>query len=256
MMLCCHFTCIGSTVGVKVGTCLVLDACESFWTPFFMAAFFCITGMCSNFEGGMGQFILKNVKQILLPAFVLGVLTAVLSWALQFFKCPFPISSWKSLVGCASCYWFLNALFLSKVILFCLKKYTGHFLAACCILLYVVGCVLHLYDLVPNVFSFLQALIFLPFLYMGYLIKKRQDLLSSVRCCLLPYPLIFAAACIFGYPMPGAWAIIHISFANILPHLVIVPFGILFLLFIARFCAQCRGWQFAENTVCSSIVSI
>lgn len=239
MMVCCHFTDVGSNVGVKVGTCLALDACEGTWAPFFMAAFFCITGMCSGFEGGAARFLLKNAKQILLPALTLGILTAVLNWAFHFCKQPFPITTLSELVDNLTKFWFLNALFISKILLFLAKKFTGRLLPATCLLLYLLGCLAHIYE-APNTLSFQQALIFLPFLYLGTILKNRQDLLHAKWLCLAPYPCIFIAACLLDYHLPGAWAIIHISAVDILPHLVIVPAGILLVLFLARNFSPCR----------------
>lgn len=235
MLLCNHFLWVGCGLnGIKVGACQIFQLCDNMYRPFFMACFFCITGMCSNFGGSSARFVVKCVKQNILPCIVLGTLCFVVSLGILYLKDEplpqnIPLCFWKSV----SQYWFLKALFIARLVLHFSMKCTKRFLPLVCIAVYVVGCVLHISN-TPTIFALSYAMILYPFLYMGALLKEHKKILDSKMLCLLPYPCIIALAYALDYRMPGVTSCITISAVDVLPHLVIVPFGILFVMCISR----------------------
>lgn len=241
MLLCNHFLWVGSGMnGIKVWSCQLLQVCDSMYHPFFMACFFCVTGMCSSFKGSSVNFVTKCFKQNILPCIVLGTLYFVVTLGIFYLKNEhlqqsIPLYFWK----CVSQYWFLKALFMARLILYFSMKCTKRFLPFVCIAVYVAGCVLNISQIVPNISALFQAMILYPFLYMGYLLKSHQDLLGSKMLCLLPYPCMLVLAYTLDYNVPGVTSCIPISAVDVLPHLVIVPFGILFLLCISRQISRC-----------------
>lgn len=47
---------------------------SAYWGAFYMGAFFVITGYCSNFNISIKDFLVKNLKGLILPAFTLGAI--------------------------------------------------------------------------------------------------------------------------------------------------------------------------------------
>ena len=231
VVLVCHFTWIGSLFHVKTYTCQSLDAFEMFWTPFFMAAFFCITGMCSSFGGNWRAFIFKGVKQILLPAVVLGLLSAFIGYIITFGRVE--VQALTILKDCGG-YWFLTSLFIAKVAYYFTAKLPAWLNLSACLMLYAVGCVLHITGAAENAYSFEQGLIFLPFMHLGHWLRSHMQILDHTAVWLALYPAIFAICLALGYKLPGVWSIIHISWIDILPHLVTTAAGILFVLALCK----------------------
>ena len=44
---------------------------------FFMPAFFCITGMCSNFNKNFKPFLISNLKTLIVPNVLLGIIVGL-----------------------------------------------------------------------------------------------------------------------------------------------------------------------------------
>lgn len=231
VVLVCHFTWGGSLFHVKTYTCQALDAVEMFWTPFFMAAFFCITGMCSGFAGNWRAFIFKSAKQLLLPAIVLGLLSAFVRYILTFGRVEVQVLS--ILEDCGG-YWFLTSLFIAKVAYYFAAKLPPWLNFAACLVFYAAGCLLHISEAVENVYSFEQGLIFLPFMYLGHWLRSHSTILDRTAVWLTLYPAMFAICLALGYKLPGVWSIIHISWIDIIPHLVTTAAGILFVLVLCK----------------------
>lgn len=79
---------------------------------FFMPAFFCITGMCSNFNKKFHPFLISNFKTLIIPNLVFSVLLN-----------PVDPNILKILLLGGGAFWFLTALFLAKVIYWLINKY-------------------------------------------------------------------------------------------------------------------------------------
>lgn len=83
---------------------------EQQWTYklFFMPAFFCMTGFCANFKKSLKPFIISNFKSLIVPNIVFGLLLGL---------------EWKYIFLRGGSFWFLSALFLSKLIYWILINY-------------------------------------------------------------------------------------------------------------------------------------
>lgn len=51
-----------------------LDKTQWVYKLFFMLAFFCITGMCSNFNKDFKTFFISNYKSLIIPNVILGMI--------------------------------------------------------------------------------------------------------------------------------------------------------------------------------------
>lgn len=96
----------------------ILDWLNYLYKMMFMPAFFMITGMVSSFDKPAKEFLIKNVKSLLFPTFILGFII----WYLEtiFSKHSFrpPIGIIKS----GGAFWFLTSLFVVKIIYYILRK--------------------------------------------------------------------------------------------------------------------------------------
>lgn len=102
---------------------------NNFIIAFFMPAFFMATGYCSSFKKPFKQYLLKNVKTILLPCYCLYYLNRYIQ---NLDVLLFEDSSWMSLshwlapgirtfVEEGGFYWFLSSLFLAKLMAWCVN---------------------------------------------------------------------------------------------------------------------------------------
>lgn len=53
-----------------------LDRTQWLFKIFFMPAFFCITGFCSNFNKDFKSFFVSNAKSLLIPNILLGMIVS------------------------------------------------------------------------------------------------------------------------------------------------------------------------------------
>lgn len=166
---------------------LISPICSFLWVPYNMPAFFIITGICSNFEKDFLTFFKSNFKTLKIPAITL---TAI--WLLVRKICSGetdPISylhlglvnSWIS-----SDYWFLDALFLTKMTYWLIhkfiKKETMRFFI--CLLFYCAGFYLTNYTEIREIGAYKHAMLLMIFLYIGTYIKKFEISKTITFICL------------------------------------------------------------------------
>lgn len=178
---------------------------KNFFIPFFMAAFFMVTGYCSNFDEPFKPFLWKNIKGILLPAFCLYYLNR---WLENFDAILYAdnstwltLSHWlspglRTFIVEGGHYWFLSALFLAKTAMWSLKhvKFLTTRLAIAVSVSFLGVC---LGNVVPqyNCFFLFNAMALLPFLSIGLTMKKYgKQMLNGGgiwHCSTLLVPLSF-----------------------------------------------------------------
>ena len=171
--------------GISNGFLVACDNFSNYYDAFFMPAFFIITGYCTNFiKQTFGKYVLHQTSTIMLPAFCLG---AVSVWISLIGKgCTSPIEyckiGFKTFLVSGGAFWFLTALFLSKLIfrvwmsVLCRMKMTPHvyynlLTGVFCALLYLIGCLLH-QNGVRDVWWFEHGLTLTMFLYVGQLFRQ------------------------------------------------------------------------------------
>lgn len=85
------------------------------WVPYYMPAFFIITGFCSNFDKPFKRFFVSNLKTIKLPAIIFGIL--YMSGHL-FNHHELNTASFLKMLACSPIhcgYWFLDTMFIIKM---------------------------------------------------------------------------------------------------------------------------------------------
>lgn len=111
--------------GIESSIISYCDYIDRIWSPFYMPAFFVITGYCSNFDKDLSKQIWSCLKNILIPGIFLSIISAIffshnISGALiavceKLQNIP--------LYGCQ--YWFINALFIGKILYAICHKLTN-----------------------------------------------------------------------------------------------------------------------------------
>jgi fucose 4-O-acetylase-like acetyltransferase len=146
----------------------------------YMPAFFVITGYCTNFEIKFWDFLIKNLKSLILPSILIGVFLS--SWITLFFSSQglsyqnfLKQNYWSVLITCGP--WFLTALFVAKIVMYCILKYVKcnniwKFLLL--MLLMLIGCSLYNKKVVLNLWYFEHALVLLPFLFVGVMLRNHK----------------------------------------------------------------------------------
>ena len=94
---------------------------ECLYVPFFMAAFFIISGYCSSFEKEFRSFFVSNFKGLILQsvsivAFI-GILLFAVTWDLESFRL-----GWFTSLRSGGLFWFVLTLFCCKVLFWIQKK--------------------------------------------------------------------------------------------------------------------------------------
>lgn len=149
---------------------------------YFMPAFFIISGICSNFDMGFRAFIKKQFKYLILPA----ISFTSINFFIYFFSGD-EVNYIKQIGGLfiyGGEYWFLVALFLSKVICYLIFHITSRNLYKLLILIILSlgGVLIYNYD-IPNLFVLDQTLDLCVYLGLGHLYKEK--LINVTNSCLL-----------------------------------------------------------------------
>lgn len=96
------------------------DYIEKLYVPFFMAAFFVVTGFCSNYNKDFKSFLRQNVKTLLVPAVIFYLLIHSIDLTLTH---QFTLLKLVKMLGRIFIYggvWFLTSLFFAKLIAYSL----------------------------------------------------------------------------------------------------------------------------------------
>lgn len=159
---------------------------QCLFAPFFMAAFFAISGYFLNSERAVLKSVIHDFLTLVFPALTLSLLNNVLytllyvyysgDWLSRFQLYTKP-EYWQDSLG----FWFLTSLFFNKQVLRLLVCYVRktEIQLTLSMLLCVCGLVLMNGQIdIPNWFHFKEALLMCPMSLLGYLCKKNEIELS------------------------------------------------------------------------------
>jgi acyltransferase len=131
---------------------------------YYMAAFFFVTGYCTNFAKELKIFVLQNIKTLLVPAVVFSFFDMIRG-------------GYFSVVGLffnGGAFWFLPALFWTKLIFYLLKRrMEGVTLAVAVVVLCAVGFLTKDFG-IKNFWAIEHGLAFLPAIALGEWIKNKK----------------------------------------------------------------------------------
>lgn len=189
------------------------------FSVFFMQCFFIITGYCSNLNISGKSYFEKLSRQLIVPYVFLGFLNGLTSHVLM----P------DGFHGFFTCFWFLNALVISKTIVWGLKRTIskdGYVLLVSLFLL-ILGVVLNEYDIGHDYFDFRKGLIATFFVALGQMLRNSSAFSDFLRKGWLIYPLVMLACYAFHYQwnLPLQDASIKVSLLQIPLFLALTVLG-------------------------------
>lgn len=217
---------------------------------FFMPAWFMATGYCSSFTKPFPHFLWQNFKGIMIPCFTLYCINHIL-YSLNTYL--YGDASWMTLSHWfnpgvrtffrnGGFYWFLSALFISKLIFwFVAKIKTDIYKVACCLIMLFAGLYLYHAATIPNIFFFQHALILTIFLYGGQLLKKNEkQLMSHIVPVAALFFFIILLMSYFGITVPTVTREITTTLLTAGIFVLLSTIGSLTLWFISRRIASNR----------------
>lgn len=203
-----------------------------YWTPlfstFFMQCFFLITGYCSNLNLSGKDYLEKLLRQIIVPYIFFGFLNGLASHFLipDYFH------------GFFTCFWFLNALVISKTIVWGLKRSIAKdgYVVLAALFLFILGVVLNEYNIGQDYFDIRKGLIATFFVALGQMLRKNTTLADILKKGWFIYPLVMLAFYVFHYQwsLPLQDAIVKVSLVQIPLFLALTVLGSITTLTLAR----------------------
>lgn len=160
-----------------------LDNWQWIYKLYFMPAFFCITGICSNFSVNFFPFLKKNFKSLILPNILLGLLLN---------------NDWGGAILRGGSFWFLSALFVAKLLYWILyTKFSNNFIIrfSFLIVLTFIGFALNGIPSRYDIYFFHYAFCLVIFLEIGRLINTFKNIylfLTSILYVILCFTMFFA----------------------------------------------------------------
>lgn len=161
----------------------VLNDINCLFVSYFMAAFFIITGYCTNFERKFKDFLVRNLKTIVLPG---ALFTILLAWFFNLLARDFTLSHWldseklKYILLNGSQWWFLSALFIVKIVYWIMHRFVKKGWAVGIITIAMMTAGIYLYSReYPEYWFYQHALAFIPFLAFGHWLKDHKGLLEN-----------------------------------------------------------------------------
>ena len=241
-----HLPQLAIEYGISNDFLLLLDAFSDYYVAFFMPAFFIITGICTNFTKlSFGKFVQHQFATIMLPAFCLGAVSVWISLLAK--GCTIPLEyckiGFKTFIVSGGPFWFLTALFLSKIffriwleVLFKLKVYGGRlyilYTTIFCLLLYILGCICF-QNKIFNIWQFEHALVLTIFLFVGQLLKIYK-LEKIYLYCGVIYVISIVCLNIFNWDFLYVTARFNTNIANLFCFIMLAVTGTLLVLYISK----------------------
>lgn len=175
---------------------------RKWFQPWYMAAFFFLSGLVANYNKGFKTFLLKNIRTLILPSITFSLLCFSIDSIVSFNASTFMHGIINCILSLGS-YWFLISLFLAKIVIFCINNLSRNMKLAICCILYVISslCAIFLHN--ANPLYIMQAFSLLPFLYLGELFRSvtlsnRRVLTLFVTSCVLICIVLFLNISVAG----------------------------------------------------------
>lgn len=218
------------------------------YLPYYIPAFFVVTGYCSNFNLSFRDFLIKNIKTLLVPSILIG--TFISRWiSLFLYGEGLSVTNFMTVDYLQLCWtgghWFLTTLFLAKIVLFFQQKFYDKntiIVFVALLLLMLLGTILYNKNILPNIWYFKHTMILLPFLYVGIVLRKNQQWID--RSYNIPSGMgVLALAFLMRYiglPYPYIVGAIGVFWGNFLLCVVMVVSGSLMIFSISKKIQGCK----------------
>lgn len=207
------------------------------FTAFYMPAFFIISGYCSNFNKTAKSFFISQVKSLIIPLISLWFISTILDAVLQGQNI---IEEIKDVFVNGMGLWFLQALFLGKLIVYWIvkvQKKTATLISCYTLLitftLMVIGVMLdNYYKDSINLFYYRHAFIASFWICIGTYLKNNPIVYEkSLQCSFYIYPVV---AVLTFFIHTSFTAVISITFKTLFFFIVYSYLGTMFLFFLCK----------------------
>ena len=204
------------------------------WVPYFMPTFFVITGLCSNFNKEFKPFIVSCIKTIKVPAVLFGfTFSAVVLLVHHQYSSLLPDLLTRFV---HSGYWFLDAMFISKILYWFIHKLTTSSRIKLLItsIIFLIASYVHIYVPYRDYFYINHALFLTFFICLGDIIKNisfsRKHTLASI--CIYMFSL--SGILMLHFEIPFITNKIQVNLYTTIPLLLLSSLGSLLCLWICK----------------------
>ena len=214
----------------------IMQSVSSIYVPFFIPAFFVITGMCSNFSNTPKDFLFSNVKHLIVPMLTLSLLARIIGWKIYNWSDFCSIEGWSfAVVG-----YFMLSLLISKTIYFYVHYLLSsvYWRGGITLVFLLIGIVLNKWG-IYNLVYFENALIFTFFVWLGDFLRNRHWE-SLAKYCVIVYLLIWSCLSVCHIGIPHVMLSICVSYLKIPLYILLSVLGCLAVLWVARLISSSR----------------
>lgn len=235
LLLCsCHFLQALSVNEIHIESAGQCTSWHYLYAVFFMQAFFFITGYCTRFETKGKQFLIKNLKSLVIPAILFTVINRIILSVFYTDSYDSFINNLLYGVG----FWFLWALFFSKMIVWGLiRTLRKHplFIVGLLLISVLIGYISFLNDY-PNILYHQQFLAMSIFVYAGNQLRQHPILYQRlIKYGWGGYFLLMAIITIFQLPYSIISGNLVIGSCKEIPiYISTATFGTLFILQLSK----------------------
>lgn len=163
-----HMIIFAKSLGIESEFTPVIQNTVPFYRAFFMQTFFFITGYCTSWDITFKATLFKNLKTIILPAFIFLPFTCFTRWMItdSISLAEFGIVFKEYLIEGIP--WFLAALFITKLFYFTILKLTRNYIYVLILVIsiFTIGLVARESGLSNN-WYYQQSFLMLPFMFLG-----------------------------------------------------------------------------------------
>lgn len=223
-----------------------IKSCDYWFIPFFMPAFFVITGFCSNHNKKFIYHLIANFRTTILPAMAICLLLKILGAivrcdikTLLSFLDPVDWIKWPANV------WFFSSLFICKELYWLINRFVNPY--AKMLILFIVTSVGVYYgrnDELANYWYWKQALAFSIFIGIGDLLKVGGGIKKLFRYFGYTYPFVIFVLHFFSQHIPGIGFHFRIDIQEILLYIILAFAGALFIINVSELLEKSRLLNF------------
>lgn len=218
-----------------------------FCNPYYLPAFFMVTGYCSHFDKDFVPFLWSNIKALKIPAVTLTAIWLIVRKICSGDTDPISylhiglVHSWIE-----SDFWFLDALFLAKMVYWlinkCVKNKTLQLLLP--FLVFCIGYYLAVYIHIHEVGSFVHAMLLMLFMAIGQYIKKYDITAKVTMVCVGIYLFFSIFNLVLGIKQPIIVGGIHVDNSNIVQYLFQAVSGSFAVIGLCKIWGQNRFFEY------------
>lgn len=215
--------------------------------PFFMQAFFMLSGYCTRFDVSFKMFVVKNLKSLLLPWMIFEVI--------RLFYCIIRGNFANSVITRPefTSLWFLNALFIGKMLAWEIYNISNKrwFILSASFVLLVAGVVLYNARICPNYFFFEHGMVASFLVIVGYLLKQNEKVFDVlIKFSWIVYIMILGSWKVCHFNLPFSTACLNVQLTTIPLYVLISVVGTFSLLLVCRKIGESNFLEyFGRNTL-------